>query len=188
MPIPDAHLLFAVRRADARIHVEHYTSGRTTSVNAVDPLAREIGERRTVLFRCQPTRLEPPHLACRRRASQGGLAADDPTHRRIIAQPLSVVDILVAGEPPEHRLPQRTDQSVPAVLAGARVREPLASRLRKAERIVKFAIGKQPSIGGDDRTSKLKGQSAVEIEPELLVVRFTRRVRHDVSFRISLTS
>ena len=45
MPIPDAHLLFAVRRADARIHVEHYTSGRTTSVNAVDPLAREIGER-----------------------------------------------------------------------------------------------------------------------------------------------
>jgi hypothetical protein len=64
---------------------------------------------------------------------------------------------------------------VPAVLAGARVREPLASRLRKAERIVKFAIGKQPSIGGDDRTSKLKGQSAVEIEPELLAVRFTRR-------------
>src|ERR1700722_13780335 len=55
-----AHFLFAVRRADARIHVEHHTSRRTASVNAVDPLAGEIGERPTVLFRCQPTRSNRP--------------------------------------------------------------------------------------------------------------------------------
>jgi hypothetical protein len=33
----------------------------------------------------------------------------------------------------------------------------------------------------------LKGQSAVVIEPERLAIRFTRRVRHDITFRISLT-
>ena len=104
-----------------------------------------------------------------------------------MAKPLGVIDILVSGKPPEHRLPQHSDQSVPAVLAGARVGEPLAGQIRKAERVVKFAIGKQPSIGGDDRTAKLKRQSAVEIEPERLAVQFTRRVRHDISFQISLT-
>jgi hypothetical protein len=74
------------------------------------------------------------------------------------------------GKPPEHRLPQHTDQSVP-VLAPPRVGEPIASRLRKAESIVKLAIGKQPSIGGDDRTAKLEHQPAVEIEPQSRAVR-----------------
>jgi hypothetical protein len=45
MAVPDAHLLFAVRRADARIHVEHDTSRRTPCMNAVDPFAGEISER-----------------------------------------------------------------------------------------------------------------------------------------------
>ena len=187
MPVPDAHLLFAMRRADARIHVEHDASRRTAAMNLIDPLAGKIGERREVLFGRQPSRLEAPHLARRRRASRGRLAADDPSHRRIVAQSLGVVDILVSGKPPEHRLPQHTDESVPAVLARAGVGEPLASRLRKAESIVKLAIGKQPSIGGDDRTAKLEHQPAVEIEPERLAIRFTRRVRHNISFRISLT-
>jgi hypothetical protein len=37
-----------------------------------------------------------------------------------------------------------------------------------------------------DRTTKLKGQSTVEIEPERLAIQFTRWVRHDISFRICL--
>jgi hypothetical protein len=115
------------------------------------------------------------------------LPADDPSHRGIVTQPLGVVDVLVSGKPTEHRLPQHTDKSVPAVLAGAGVGEPLAGQIRKAQCVVEFAVGKQPSIGGDDRTAKLKGQSAVVIEPERLAIRFTRRVRHDITFRISLT-
>ena len=104
-----------------------------------------------------------------------------------MAQPFGVVDVLVSGKPPEHGLPQHSDKSVPAILAGAGVGEPFAGQIRKAERVVEFAIGEQPSIGGDDRTAKLKHQSAVEIEPERLAIRFTRRVRHDISFQISLT-
>jgi hypothetical protein len=52
---------------------------------------------------------------------------------------------------------------VPAVFAGAGVGEPLAGQIRKAECVVEFPVGKQPSIGGDDRTAKLKGQSAVVV-------------------------
>ena len=187
MAVPDAHLLFAMGRADARIHVEHDASRRTAGMNSVDPLAGKIGERRKVLFAREPSRLEAPHLACRRRASRGRLAADDPAHRRIMAQPLGVVDVLVSGKPPEHGLPQHPHQRVPAVLAGAGVGEPLARHRAEAERVVEFAIGEQTGIGGDDRTAKLERQPAVEIEPERLAVRFTRRVRHCRLNQISLT-
>ena len=115
------------------------------------------------------------------------LAADDPSHRRIMPKPRGVIDILVSGKPPEHRLPQHSDQSVAAVLARPRVGETLAGQIRKAERVVEFAVGKQASIGSDERTTKLKGQSTVEIEPERLAIQFTRWVRHDISFRIGLT-
>jgi hypothetical protein len=67
MAVPDAHLLFAVGRADARIHVQDDALGRTASMNAVDPLSRKIGKRREVLFSPEPARLEATHLACRRR-------------------------------------------------------------------------------------------------------------------------
>ena len=70
------------------------------------------------------------------------------------------------------------------VRASARI---LAGQIRKAERVVEFAVGKQASIGSDERTTKLKGQSTVEIEPERLAIQFTRWVRHDISFQIGLT-
>jgi len=47
MPVPDAVLLFAKGRADARIQVEQ----RTASMNAVDPLARQVAKSGKVLVR-----------------------------------------------------------------------------------------------------------------------------------------
>jgi hypothetical protein len=37
--VPDAILLFAVSRTDARIHVEHDASWRTPCMNPVNPLS-----------------------------------------------------------------------------------------------------------------------------------------------------
>ena len=39
MAVPDAVLLFAVSRTDARIHVEHDASRRTPCMNPVNPLS-----------------------------------------------------------------------------------------------------------------------------------------------------
>jgi hypothetical protein len=39
LAIPDAVFLFAMRRADARIHVKQDTSRWTATMNAVDPFA-----------------------------------------------------------------------------------------------------------------------------------------------------
>jgi hypothetical protein len=177
MAVPDAHLLFAVCRADARIHVEHDASRRTATMNAVDPLAGQIGESGKVLFRCEPARLEAAHLARRCRCPQRRLAANNPTHRGIMTQALGVVDILISGEAAEHRLPQHADQGMATVLTGA-VGENLAGHRTEAERIVEFPVREQAGVGGDHRSAKLEHQPAVEIESENSVIRFTRRVRH----------
>jgi hypothetical protein len=142
MAVPDAHFLLAVRRADARIHIEHDASWRTAAMNFVDPLAGQIGERRKVPFGRKPARLEATHLARRRRASRRCLAADNPAHRRIMAKTFGVVDILVSGQAAEDRLPQHTDESVTAILAGACVGDHLAGHRAEAEGVIKLAICK----------------------------------------------
>jgi hypothetical protein len=52
----------------------------------------------------------------------------------------------------------------------------------------KQRIGHQSSIGCDNRPLKLERQFAVEIEPENLTTRFTRRIRHDSLIRSRITS
>ena len=98
-----------------------------------------------------------------------------------MAQAFGVVHVFVSRETTENGLPQHSDKSMPAILAGSPVRQRFPCHRAEAKRVVEFAIGEQASVGGHDRTAKLEHQSAVEIEPESLVVRFTRRVRHDWS-------
>ena len=142
MAVPDAHLLFAVRRTHARIHVEHDAFRRTATMDAIDPLAGKIGKSRKVLFRGKPSRLEAAHLARRGRATQSRFAADDPAHPGIMPQALGVVHIFISGKRTEHRLSQHSNESMPAIPAGAGVGEHLARHRAEAEGIVEFAIGK----------------------------------------------
>ena len=110
MAVPDAHLLLAVGRAHARIHVEDDASRRAAAVHKVDPLAGKIGKSREVRGRRKPLRLKPAHLARRGRAALRRFAVDNPADRRIVAQTLGVVHVLVSSETTKHRLRQQTDQ------------------------------------------------------------------------------
>jgi len=74
-----------------------------------------------------------PHLTRRSRAPLRRFAADNPVHRRIVAQALGVVHVLISGNAAEHRLPQQTDQCVAAVPAGSRISECLARHRGQAE-------------------------------------------------------
>ena len=111
-------------------------------MNLVDPSAGKIGKRRQVLCGREPSRLEPPPSGSAR------LHNHEPPSRRpfIASRDHGVVDVLVSGKPTEHRLPQHTDKSVPAVLDGAGIGEPLAGQIRKTQCVVEFAVGKQAGI------------------------------------------
>jgi len=95
-----------------------------------------------------------------------------------MAQGLSVVPVLIAGEASKDRLPEQPCQGVPAILTGAGVGQNLARHVRQSECVVEFLICQQPRVGGHDRSTKLQPQAAVEINPQDAVLRFTRRVRH----------
>ena len=121
--------------------------------------------------RCrEPLRLEAAHLARRSRTALSRFAADNPAHRRIVAQALGVVHVLISSKTTEHRLPQQTDQRMAAVLAGARIGERLARHRAQPECVIEFAVCEQSRIGRDHGAAKLQHQSAVEIEPENLVI------------------
>jgi hypothetical protein len=104
--------------------------------------------------------------------------ADNPAYRRIVAQALGVVHVLISSKAAEHRLPQQTDQRMAAVPAGSRISECLARHLGQAECIVEFAVCQQSRVGRDHGPTKLEHQAAVEIEPNNIRFRFTRRVCH----------
>ncbi len=70
----------------------------------VDPLPVQVGQRRPVLGQSQRLGLEPSHLRGRGSLRINGTAAHDLAHDRIEGQPIGVVDVLVSGQSPEHRL------------------------------------------------------------------------------------
>src|ERR1700704_334533 len=115
MPVVGAALLLAVGRALARIHVEHDDLRLAPLVHHVDPPAGQIGKSGEVRRTGQPLSLKATHLAGRGSPTYRCSTADYPTHRWIMAQALGVVHVLVAGQPPEHRLAQQPDQEMAAV-------------------------------------------------------------------------
>ena len=112
---------------------------------------------------------------------------DNPSHRRIMPQPLGVVDVLVAGQSPEDGLPQKTDKGMPAIPPRARIGEDIARHGAQTEGIVQFAVRQQSGIGGDAGAVELQLHAAVEIEPEGAIACFTRRVRHHGLARSGIT-
>jgi hypothetical protein len=165
MTVPNAQLLLAMGRADARIHVEHDAARRPSTVHQVDPVAGQVGQRGHVGRRCKPLRLEAAHLTWRNRTALRGLATDNPANRRIVTQTFGIVHVFVAGEPTEHRLPEQTDQRMATVLAGPRVGKHVACQRGQSKRVVKLAIGEQSCIGRNSGAAKLQRQAAVKIEP-----------------------
>jgi hypothetical protein len=117
-------------------------------------IGRIIGKSRQVLCGREPLRLEPPNLARRRSKARGRVAANNPADRRIMAQPLRVVHMLVSGKPPKNGLSQHADQRMPPFLP---VQASASLSTGKSERpsgIIKFAVREQSGVRGLDRTAK----------------------------------
>ena len=170
--------LRAVGRAHAAVDVQHERRSPPPGLHAVDPVPGEIGQGRQVRRRGHRARLEAAHLARGRGVLRHRASADDPAHRRIASEAVSIVHVLVAGEAPEHRLAKLGDQAVATVSPGAGVGENLGRHLREAQGVVEFPEREQPGIGGDGRAVEFQLQPAVERDPQPHPLRFTRRVVH----------
>ena len=167
MAVPGRALLVAVDRALGAVHVERDDLRRAAIVNGVDPAAGEIGQRGEVLGPRQHRGLEPTHCARRRRAALHRPATDELAHHRITAQPVGVVDVLVAGEAREDRLAQEPGEVVPAVLADARVGDhALLRNVGQAEGVVQLPVQEQSAVGADRGAPERELHRAVKLEPQ----------------------
>src|SRR3954465_2636680 len=95
-----AALLIPVGRADAGVHVEHDPPHGAAGVNPVDPAPGQISQGGQVRPLGQHLGLEAAHLAGGGCIVRHRATTDDPAQGRIVGQPVGIVHVLVAGEPP----------------------------------------------------------------------------------------
>ncbi len=147
-------------------------------MNLVDPLPRKIGECGEVFRGGQKLRLKTPHLAGGCCLSFDGLAADNPPHDRVEAEPVGIVHVVIPAKASENGLAELLDKTVATVLPTTGVRECVPGNLVQSDRIIQVPVRQLPSVGSDLGTVELKLEPTVKIQPQNPRFRFTHRVGH----------
>ena len=68
------------------------------------------------------------------------MAANDPSHDRVEAEPVSIVHVVVPAKPPENRLTDLREKTVATVLPTTGVRQYGAGNLGQSDRIIQFLV------------------------------------------------
>ena len=106
------------------------------------------------------------------------MAADDPLHDRVEAEPVGIVHVVVPARASENGLAELPDKTVTTVFPTTGVRECVPGNLSQSDRIIQFPIRQQPGIGRDPGTVELKPEPTVKVQPQNPIFRFTHRVSH----------
>ena len=110
-------------RADAAVHVENDLRRRVPVMNPVDPHPVHVGQDFNVRVGGQKLRLKAPHLAGRGCLFCDSMAADDPPHDRVEAEPVGIVHVVVTAKAPENELAELPDKTLATVLPTTSGRE-----------------------------------------------------------------
>lgn len=74
-------------------------------------------------------------------------AADELVHHRVAAEPVGIVDVLIASEAREDRLAQETREAMAPIPARARISDEARRHIRQAERVVQLTMEQQYAVG-----------------------------------------
>jgi len=159
-------LLLAMGRADAAIHIENDLCRRAPVMDLVDPHPVHLSQGFNVRVGGQKLRLETTHLAGRSGLSFDSMAADDPPHDRVEAEPVGIVHVVVPAKASENGLAELPDKTVASILPTTGVREHVPGNLGQSDRIIQFPVRQQPGIGSDLGTVELELQPTVKIQPQ----------------------
>jgi hypothetical protein len=90
-------------------------------------------------------------------------------------QALSVVEVLVPGEPTEEGLTQEGREAVACVPAGPCVVQLVSGRVGELEGVVEFAVGQESGIAGDVGAVEFETEAAIELGSKWLGLAVTHR-------------
>jgi hypothetical protein len=91
------------------------------------------------------------------------MAADDPSHDRVEAEPVGIVHVVVPAKTSENGLAELPDKTLATVLPTTGVPEYFPGNLSQSDRIIQFPVRQQPSVGSDLGPVELKLESTVKI-------------------------
>ncbi len=91
------------------------------------------------------------------------MAADDPAHDRVEAEPVGIVHVVVPAKASENGLAELPYKTVTTVLPTTGVREYVPGNLGQSDRIIQLPVRQQPRVGSDLGTVELKLESTVKI-------------------------
>ena len=94
------------------------------------------------------------------------MAADDPAHDRVEAEPVGIVHVVVPAKASENGLAELPDKTVATVLSTTGVGESVSGNLGQSDRIIQFPVRQQPGVGSDLGTVEFKLQPTVKIQPQ----------------------
>ena len=94
-----------------------------------------------------------------------GTATHDLTHDRIEGLAVSVIHILISGQTPKHRLPEKAVKPMDRVLAASGVAQCFCRQIRQPERVIQLAHHQQAAVGTELRAAKFQPYTRVKIDP-----------------------
>ena len=154
--------------ADAGIHVENDLRRRVAVMNLVDPHPVHVGQGFNVRVGGQKAStfasVKTSHLAGGSGLFRNGMAADDPSHDRVEAEPVGIVHVVVPAKASENGLAERPDKTMTTVLPTTGVGEYVPGNLGPSDRIPDTATSRRrmrpwchetpASADGQNRASK----------------------------------
>ena len=170
--------LLAKGGAHAGVHVEHNPLHGATSMHLVDPATAQVSKCGQVCFLGQHLGLEAAHLAGGGGSLRHGPATHNPAQGGIMRQPICIVHVLVACQPPEHGLAKLSHQRVAAILARPGIGQTLSGQVCQAEGIIEIPKRKQTSVGRHARTVELQLETVIKGDPESSIAFVTRCTVH----------
>ena len=146
------------------VHIQHDPLLGIDGFRLGDQFAVDAGQATEVLLLGQHLGLKGLQAGGQRRATIPSLLRTDQPERRILREPLGVVDILIARDAAVDGLAEQIGERKLGVLPAPRITQVLGDQFAEAQPFIQLAHQNEAPVGGDARSLEIDLQRSVKRE------------------------
>ena len=182
MPVVGTVLLFSVDWDFGAVHIQHHPLEGIHGLRLRQQFPIDSAQTVQVLLLAQHLGLEPMQARRQRCPTLSDLLGADQPERRILRQPLRIVQILVSCQATVDGLSQQIRERQLSVLAAPVVHHVLGNECTQFQTFIQFAHQQQTIVGSDARALEIDSQRRVERELKGLILFLTHWVEASEEF------